>query len=139
MDYMKINYSRDFYDEAVAARVKAQKTPTSKTKKISSKKDFTGSGTVDFKRLNSSLLGMAENFLTTILPSGKIKGKEYLALNPHRIDKKLGSFSINRQTGSWKDFATGDQGKDLVSLYAYVKQLSNVQAAREILGEWNVN
>lgn len=60
---------------------------------------------------------------------GKMQGPEYLALNPLRSDAKPGSFTINRNTGHWGDFATGDKGGDLVSLAAYLRSEKQGAAA----------
>lgn len=60
---------------------------------------------------------------------GKMQGPEYLALNPLRSDAKPGSFTINRNTGHWGDFATGDKGGDLVSLVAYLHGIKQGEAA----------
>jgi len=68
------------------------------------------------------------------LSGGKVQGREYLPLNPNRADTKPGSFSINRDSGAWSDFATGDSGGDLVSLAAYVWGLGQFDAAKQ-LGE----
>lgn len=76
-----------------------------------------------------------ESIVTELLPSGKKRGHEYVALNPTRNDRKLGSFSINIYTGRWSDFATGDKGSDITSLYAYVHGISQYEAAKAILGE----
>jgi hypothetical protein len=53
-------------------------------------------------------------------------------LNPKRADRRLGSFSINLTTGRWADFATGDKGGDVVSLAAYLFDLSQAEAAGRI-------
>jgi hypothetical protein len=75
-----------------------------------------------------------KSFLRNLLPNGRVEGNEYLALNPTRIDHHYGSFRINITTGKWADFATGDKGGDLISLYAYVKGMNNYVAACEIAG-----
>jgi len=68
------------------------------------------------------------NYIQKLLPAGKYQGKEYVVLNPTRNDGKAGSFSINVITGKWSDFATGNAGNDLISITAYVKGISNVEA-----------
>lgn len=68
------------------------------------------------------------------LPEGKKQGHEWIAKNPTRNDSKPGSFCINMRTGKWSDFATGDKGGDLLSLYAYLNNLENYKAALEIKG-----
>jgi len=66
------------------------------------------------------------------LPGGRQQGNEWVARNPHRADKHLGSFSTNLRTGRWSDFATGDKGGDVVSLYAFLHDTSQVEAARAL-------
>ena len=87
---------------------------------------------IDFKAIASAALSRADSLLRQWLPDGKRDGHEYKALNPTRADSKLGSFSINLNTGAWADFATGDQGGDLVSLYAFLHGLDQPKAAREV-------
>lgn len=91
------------------------------------------SKSINFPALGKRLLVSTRTLVPRWLPSGRIEGHEYVALNPTRPDKSLGSFRINLRKGFWKDFATGDKGGDLISLYAYVKGLSQIQSARELL------
>jgi hypothetical protein len=74
------------------------------------------------------------NFIRNLLPNGKVEANEFVALNPTRLDKRLGSFRINVISGKWSDFATGDRGGDVISLYAYLKGISNYEAACAIVG-----
>lgn len=60
---------------------------------------------------------------------GKLQGREYLPINPTRADTKPGSFTINRDSGAWADFASGDKGGDLVSLVAYLHGIKQGEAA----------
>lgn len=66
------------------------------------------------------------------LAGGKNQGREYLPLNPKRADTKPGSFTINRDSGAWSDFATGDKGGDLVSLCAYLHGIKQGEAAARL-------
>lgn len=50
----------------------------------------------------------------------------------HQTDRRRGSFKVNVITGKWGDFATGDQGGDLVSLAAYLFKLSQPDAALKV-------
>ncbi|QCE35727.1 hypothetical protein FAI40_03015 [Acetobacteraceae bacterium] len=70
--------------------------------------------------------------LHRLLPDGRIKGSQYFARNPKRNDKSLGSFSVNFKTGQWADFATNDKGGDLISLCAYLHDLSQKESAQRI-------
>ncbi len=67
-----------------------------------------------------------------ILPQGKRIGHHWVALNPTRADKSLGSFKINLNTGAWADFATGDKGGDLASLASYLYGLPPLEAAQYV-------
>ena len=82
--------------------------------------------------LKAQLLSQAKTLIPSWLPNGKFKGREYVALNPTRCDQHLDSFSINTVTGEWSDFATGDKGSNLVSLYCYVHQVPFHQALDQI-------
>ena len=64
------------------------------------------------------------------LPDGKRQGREFVAKNPTRADRTLGSFSINLATGKWADFATEDRGIGVISLAAYLFHLTQPEAAR---------
>ncbi len=77
-------------------------------------------GKIPFDRIAVAALNRAATLVAEWLPDGKPEGHEYKALNPTRGDSRPGSFSINLNTGMWADFATGDTGGDLVSLYAYL-------------------
>ena len=73
-----------------------------------------------------------KNYINKLLPSGKWVGNEYEIKNPTRSDNKLGSFRINGVTGKWSDFATNDAGNDPISLTAYIKGISQVEACHYI-------
>jgi hypothetical protein len=91
-------------------------------------------GRIDFGRVNRAALAVWPSLLARWLPRGRREGPEYVALNPTRCDRHLGSFRINLHTGRWADFATGDGGGDPVSLAAYLSRLGQIEAA-ERLGE----
>lgn len=88
---------------------------------------------IDFKQLNRQLQPYILQLLRRLLPDGKVRGREYVAINPTRYDKQLGSFKINKLTGKWSDFATSDKGGDFISLWAYVRNLKQIEAAKEII------
>jgi hypothetical protein len=85
---------------------------------------------IDFAEVNGAALCAFPVVLRRLLPGGKRMGKEYVALNPRRPDRRLGSFKINLYNGKWSDFATGDKGGDLISLVAYLADVSQGEAAR---------
>ncbi len=85
---------------------------------------------IDFNLLNRQLTPSILPLLNLLLPEGSLETQEYVALNPTRYDEHLGSFRINTLTGKWADFATGDKGGDIISLWAYVEGISQTDAAR---------
>ncbi len=87
------------------------------------------SGRIDFERVNLRALANATAVVRGLLPEGRLEGHEYVARNPLRPDRRLGSFKVNVSTGRWADFATGDGGGDLVSLAAFVSGLPQREAA----------
>src|ERR1700693_2966511 len=88
---------------------------------------------IDFSTLNAELLNRARDLLPTWMPGGRWEGDEWVAINPTRSDSGPGSFKANSQTGKWADFATGDKGGDLISLYAYLHgRLKQGEAARQL-------
>ena len=68
------------------------------------------------------------------LSGGKNQGREYLPLNPRRSDHKPGSFTINRDSGAWSDFATDDRGGDLLDLVIEVAS-GRLQTKAQRLGQ----
>jgi hypothetical protein len=84
---------------------------------------------IDFERINRAALAVLPAVLRRLLPDGRIIGGEWVARNPTRADRHLGSFKINIRTGRWADFATGDKGGDPVSLFAYVERCRQSDAA----------
>lgn len=68
-----------------------------------------------------------------LLPGGKRSCNRYYPLNPIRNDKNSGSFVIDMINEKWTEFATGDRGSDITSLYAYIKGIGQYTAAKELL------
>jgi hypothetical protein len=87
---------------------------------------------IDFAGINRAALAVLPLLLRKWLPGGRIKGNEYVALNPQRGDRRLGSFSINMQSGQWADFAINAKGGDPISLAAFLAGISQVEAASRL-------
>jgi hypothetical protein len=87
---------------------------------------------VDFAAINRAAMAVLPSFLARRLPGGRVKGREYLALNPRRQDQHVGSFKVNLRSGKWADFACGAGGRDLISLVAYLDDLSQIEAAKRL-------
>lgn len=87
---------------------------------------------MDFGALSRDLLGNAESLLRQWLPDGKKTGHEYVCGDLSGASGT--SLSINLRTGKWSDFATGDAGGDLISLYAAIHRIDQGQAYRDLGG-----
>jgi hypothetical protein len=91
---------------------------------------------INFDTVNQAALGVLPALLARWLPGGRREGREYVARNPKRADR---TFKINLNTGRWGDFATGDCGGDVVSLAAFLFDLSQGEAARRLATTLNIN
>lgn len=87
---------------------------------------------IDFAGINRAALAVLPSLLDRWLPDGRREGHEWVARNPRRVDRNLGSFRINMVTGRWSDFATDDRGGDVVSLAAYLAGTGQAEAARKL-------
>lgn len=91
-------------------------------------------GRIDFARINRVALAALPALAARWLPEGCRQGREWIARNPRRLDRKPGSFKVNLLTGRWCDFALGASasGGDPISLAAYLAAVSQAEAARAI-------
>jgi hypothetical protein len=87
---------------------------------------------MDFRAINAAALQALPGLVCRWVPDGRRRGREYVARNPTRNERRPGSFSINLVSGAWADFATGDKGGDPVSFYAYLRGIRQADAAREL-------
>jgi hypothetical protein len=94
-----------------------------------------GPSLMDFRAVAEAALARADQLLRVWLPGGHFEGDEYCVRNPTRADDGEGSFKVNRRIGKWADFATGDGGHDLVSLYGYLNQRKNGDAAKHLAAD----
>ncbi len=88
---------------------------------------------IDFDAVNRAALGALPDLLARWLPGGRVQAGEYVVRNPKRADRRPGSFRINLRTGKWGDFIPGGPaGGDPVSLAAWLHDISQAEAAREL-------
>lgn len=85
---------------------------------------------IDFEHANR----IAASMIQRILPGGRIFGHDYVVRSPLRADNNPGSFRVNLKYSYYKDFATGEAG-DLVDLYSKMNNLSQLESAKQILGD----
>jgi hypothetical protein len=89
-------------------------------------------GKIDFAAVNRAALAELPAILSRWLRDGRREGHEWVARNPRRGDRRPGSFKVNMTTGKWGDFASGDAGRDVISLAAFLADCSQVEAARRL-------
>lgn len=92
---------------------------------------------MEFSEVNQYLLSRAREIVPSWIPGGKLSGREFQAGDLRGGDGK--SLSINLDTGKWADFATGEKGGDLVSLYAAINGLDQGKAKEAICKEHLLN
>lgn len=88
---------------------------------------------LDFSGLNQRLLGDIRSLLSSWLPGGKLVGQEYCCGDLRGT--KGDSLKVNIESGKWADFATGDKGGDLISLYAAINGIDQKQAYENLSGQ----
>jgi len=97
--------------------------------------------TLDFRRINDTALQQIDALLREWLPNGRVIGDEFCIgnLQGEASKKKTGgSLRIHRignKAGVWKDFATGEGGTDLISLYAAIYTNNDQGAAATKLAQ----
>ncbi|WBM43105.1 virulence protein E [Comamonas aquatica] len=88
---------------------------------------------IQYKALADALLPMADTLVPQWLSGGQRIGHEWKCGS--LAGEAGGSTSINLVTGAWADFATGEQGGDLLGLYAAIHSLTMAQAAVQLARE----
>ncbi|MDR3411597.1 MAG: VapE family protein [Formivibrio sp.] len=86
---------------------------------------------IDFKAVATAALTQVERFVEEWAPGGMKQGSNWVTKNPVRNENNP-SFSISLESGAWIDFASGDAGGDLVSLYSYIFGCNNGEAAHKL-------
>lgn len=90
---------------------------------------------MNFQQLSHHLKPYLTTILADISPGGRQEGREYKASSIY--GGQGDSFSFNLDTQKWADFATSDhQGGDIVSLYAAVKSIKQINAAHELAQQY---
>jgi putative DNA primase/helicase len=85
---------------------------------------------MDFPSLSSELLARSEALCHEWFPAGKKRGREYVVGD---LQGNAGeSLSINLKTGVWSDFASGEGGGDLISLYAAMNGIEQGEAYKQL-------
>lgn len=87
---------------------------------------------MDYKALNQSAIPFLPNIIKHLGLYGRYEGRWFVALNPTRHDRYLGSFRINMDTGYWCDYALNDAYGDVIGLVAYINGWAQNKAAQYV-------
>lgn len=85
---------------------------------------------IKYLALSAALLDRINQLVPAWLAGGKKEGKEYKCGS--LSGGKGGSCSVNMVSGMWSDFATGEKGGDLISLFAAINGLDQGLAAVQV-------
>lgn len=85
---------------------------------------------IDFEGLAARALSQAHDLLPTWFPDGRFFGREFVIGDLSGTPGE--SLSVNTQTGQWADFSTDARGGDLISLYAAIHRLRQIEAAKKV-------
>jgi len=91
---------------------------------------------IKFAALADALLAMADTLVPDWLPGGVRRGSEWKCASLSGGEGNSCSVSITK--GKWGDFSAGDEGKDLISLYSAIHDLSNGKAALQLAREYGL-
>lgn len=96
-----------------------------------------GHGRLDFDAIENGLASVVPEILENILPGGRMIGREYVCSD--LTGGPGDSCRFNVENLKFADFATGDKGHGIVSLYSKVKGISNPEAARILAAEYGID
>lgn len=82
---------------------------------------------IDFSALAQILINRSRELLPRWLPGGVLRGNEYQCGSIRGEEGQ--SLKINIVSGKWADFAGDQRGGDLISLYAAIKDIKQIEAA----------
>ncbi len=85
---------------------------------------------MDFKSLNTFLIPHVLEILTTLLPGGRLAGREYQCGNSAGGVGNSLRYNLDKLTGS--DFATGESYGDIIDLYSKIRNVSMLEAAKQL-------
>jgi len=87
----------------------------------------------DFLRVASAALTSIESLVGDWLPNGVREGREWcVGSRDGEAGKSMKICLSGDAAGRWSDFSAGDSGGDLISLYAYIHGLEQVDAMKAI-------
>lgn len=98
------------------------------------------STTINFQALSAELSHRAESLVAMWLPGGRRDGHEWRcgSLSGEGGNSCAVNIGGGDHHGRWSDFASGESGGDLISLYAAIHGKKQIDAARELIEQLNL-
>lgn len=94
----------------------------------------------DFGRVEAAALALIDSLLADWLPNGVREGAEYCIGSRYgEAGKSMRIRLVGEKAGCWADFsAEGEAGGGLISLYAYIHEISQGKACAQLAGQLGV-
>ncbi|PRC93075.1 DUF5906 domain-containing protein [Solimicrobium silvestre] len=94
----------------------------------------------DFQHVKQAALYSIEALLTRWLPNGVLEGREWcIGSREGEAGRSMKVCIAGERIGRWSDFASGDTGGDLISLYSYINSISQLVAMKEVAGQLGID
>ncbi len=90
---------------------------------------------IPFQEIAARALAIAPSLLGRWLPEHRQRGAYWQAAGARQAQVEYGSLVVWFRSGMWKHYAADKGGGDLISLYAYLRGLSQGEAAKELAAE----
>lgn len=91
---------------------------------------------IDFAALAARLLQQSRSLLPMWFPAGRLRGSEFCVGDLAGAEGE--SLKINVDSGKWADFSAGQQGGDLISLYAAMHGMGQAEAVKALEGDGTI-
>ena len=94
----------------------------------------------DFMRVGSAALNSIESLLSEWLPNGVREGREWcIGSRDGESGKSMKVCLAGDAAGVWSDFSADDSGSDLISLYAYIHRMEQVDAMKAVAASLGID
>lgn len=86
---------------------------------------------IDFEKTRAEITPYIETLIERWLSAGKRNGRYWMVGS--LMNEPGESLAVDLQNGIWKDYATGEKGGDLISLWAAMHRIEQLEAAKQVL------
>lgn len=94
----------------------------------------------DFERVGSAALQSVASLVSEWLPNGVREGVEWcVGSRDGEAGRSMKICIAGAKAGVWSDFSAGDVGSDLISLYAYLNRMEQVDAMKSMASSLGID